>query len=126
MFVKRGLLVRGEDKRRRESPTSQSTRFALLYAMVIAGYPLVSVFPVLFKVDSRYFSIPFRALVLALGLWAIVRVGIRYRRFCRSKAWIPLSVFWILYLIRLLVDTVILEVCPVKRGHKLDWAVMQA
>src|SRR5262245_18075032 len=46
---------------------------AILYALAVAGYALVAGLPLLFGTDSRATAVPFRAIVLALSLWALFR-----------------------------------------------------
>lgn len=78
-----------------------------LYALTIAGYPLVSVFPVLGGWSSRVASIPYRALVVSLALVVVALLGIRKGRLrVAATVWLPLALFWALYLFRLTLDTV--------------------
>src|SRR5665213_594049 len=85
---------------------------ALLFAFTIAGYSLVSAIPSLTGVDSRVVSIPFRAISLGLALLVGMVLGVRHRLY-RGAAWFPLLTFWVLYVIRMAVDTVF-DPIPVK------------
>ncbi|HSK19871.1 MAG TPA: O-antigen ligase family protein [Longimicrobiales bacterium] len=83
---------------------------ALLYAAVIAGYPLVSGLPLVLGVDSRVASVPFRAFVLLYSIALFVGVSIVHRRAYRGLYWIPFILFWVLYIVRLFLDIVFLPV----------------
>ncbi len=50
----------------------------LLLALSVVGYPLVSAFPVLLDINSRFVSIPFRALILLLSL-IFLALGVRHK-----------------------------------------------
>jgi O-antigen ligase/polysaccharide polymerase Wzy-like membrane protein len=79
----------------------------LLYPLAIAGYPLVSAFPVLLDVPSRIFSIPFRALMLLLSLFVLLRLVTGAARVYRGLFWVLFVLFWIFYSLRFASDTVI-------------------
>jgi O-antigen ligase len=83
---------------------------ALLYAAVIAGYPLVSGLPLVLGVDSRVASVPYRALVLLYSVALFVIVSIVHRRAYRGLYWFPFILFWVLYILRLFLDIVFLPV----------------
>ena len=85
-----------------------SLSIALLFGLTVAGYPLISAIPVLFGLDSRAVSIPYRAFVALLSLGVIVSVAIRRRKAYSGLFWFPFAVFWALYLLRLVLDTVFL------------------
>ena len=87
--------------------------FPWLFAAIVAGYPLVSVIPVLFGLESRRISVPFRAAVLGLSL-AVVLAAVSKRRFRFRQALVPLFVFWAFYSSRILFDTVLR---PVELGR---------
>ena len=77
---------------------------AALYAAAIAGYPLVASVPVAFDLESRAVSVPFRAVVLGLSIWTVSR-SVRRRELYTGSLWVPLGIFWVLYLARMLSDT---------------------
>jgi hypothetical protein len=82
---------------------------ALSYAFVTAGYPLVSTVPIAFGLESRVVTVPYRALVLGLSLWSIWR-SLERRELYRGALWLPLGMFWVLYLARMLSDTLLFPV----------------
>lgn len=84
-----------------------SVLLLLLYPLTIAGYPLVSTFPVLLGVSSRVFSVPFRAFMLLLSLFVVVRLITGVTRSYRGLFWVPFVLFWGIYSLRLVSDTVI-------------------
>lgn len=79
---------------------------ALLLAMIVAGYPLVSTLPGFLNVESRIISVPFRAFVLLLSFALILSRVICKRHIYLGVLWFPLLVFWSFYFIRILLDTV--------------------
>ncbi len=78
-----------------------------LYALSVAGYPLVSIIPVVFGMPSRWTSVPYRALVLGLSLVVLIPAVMRSPRFYRGVLWAPLALFIVLYLYRLYLDIVL-------------------
>ena len=80
---------------------------SLLYPLSIAGYPLVSAIPALVSLDSRPFSLFFRAVVLGLSLAAILQMLSARVSVYRGYGWLAVLVFWALYSLRLLIDTVL-------------------
>lgn len=83
-----------------------SWAIAGLFALLIAGYPLAAVIPVLAGIENRLVSVPFRALFLLLALAVIAFLGIRRRTLYTGVFWVLLAIFWLLYGLRLLLDTV--------------------
>lgn len=84
-----------------------SVLLLLLYPLTIAGYPLVSTFPVLLGVSSRFFSVPFRASMLLLSLFVVLRLITGVTRPYRGLFWVPFVLFWGIYSLRLVSDTII-------------------
>jgi O-antigen ligase len=79
---------------------------ALLYALTLVGFPLVSTLPTLLGVGSQVVSVPFRMLVLGLAgaigyLWLLNRT-----RLCGGAAVYLALLFWLLLLGRVFMDTV--------------------
>lgn len=77
---------------------------ALLFALSLAGYPLIAIFPVVFGSDTQLFTIPYRATVLFLSLLAtyfLLRAG---ARIFVSKFWIAFAIFWVLYTARIMYE----------------------
>ena len=78
---------------------------AVLYALTLTGYPIISFIPTVMGVPSRMASIPFRAGYLVLATIVLLQ-NIRWRRVYYGPVWFPLGIFWLLYLMRLATDTV--------------------
>lgn len=79
----------------------------LLYVLGIAGYPLVAPLPLMFEVDSRIVTVPFRGLFLAIALVVFLSMIRRRDTIYTGQFWWPYSIFWGIYIARLLVDTLI-------------------
>ena len=77
---------------------------AILYALTVAGYPLVSAIPTFAGVDSHLASLIFRAIYFALAVTVLIR-NLRAGSLYVGIAWLPLGLFWILYTGRLVWDT---------------------
>lgn len=97
---------------------------ALLFALTIAGYPLVSSLPFLLGVDSRVTSVPYRAAILVISLLIII-YQMKFRSNSRSSTiFYLLWIFWVLYLIRLLSDTLISPIpLPISSEEYLLFAI---
>lgn len=89
---------------------------ALLYGLVIAGYPLISILPLLLKTESQPISVSFRAFVLALSI-AIIIFVIGKKRSYKGIFWLPLLVFWSFYIFRLVSDTILF---PINLGFEVS------
>src|SRR5260221_2725896 len=74
---------------------------AFLFALSLAGYPLIAIFPVVFGVDTQIFTIPYRAAVLSLSLLALFFMVRSGTKLFVSKFWIAFAVFWLLYSARI-------------------------
>lgn len=83
---------------------------ALLFGLLIAGYPLISSLSPLLGIGSRFFSVPYRAFVLVIALGILIWTGLNRGRLYRGLFWLPLSLFWSLYFLRLLLDTAVFPV----------------
>jgi len=92
-----------------ESSTDRQWILATLYAASVAGYPLIAGVPVALALDSRAISIPYRAIILGLSIGVIIRSA-RQRRLYTGILWLPLGIFWTLYLARMLSDTFMVPV----------------
>jgi O-antigen ligase len=99
--------------------TILSWSLALLFALAVAGYPLVSSISLLLGVDNRPISVVYRAFVMGLAGVVIILLGLGQGRLYRGRIWVPLGVFWALYLFRLLLDTALFPV-PL-RLHPLEY-----
>jgi O-antigen ligase len=83
---------------------------AALYALVIAGYPFVSNFSTLADEHSRLYAVVLRAITVILSIFIIMFVGVKRKRF-HGGLFLPfLAVFWVLYLARLVSDTIMIPV----------------
>src|SRR5436309_88959 len=78
---------------------------AVLYALTVAGYPVVSALPTFAGVDSHPASLIFRVLYFVLAATAIVG-NLRRGGLYAGVAWLPFSIFWILYVGRMMWDIV--------------------
>lgn len=78
---------------------------SVVLALSIAGYPLIAPISLLFGLENRLVSIPFRVLVLLGSLWLIADALASSRRFRVSSTWVLWWGFWFLYLARLSVDS---------------------
>jgi hypothetical protein len=78
---------------------------ATLYALTVAGYPLIATLPIVLGLPSRTVSIPYRAGYFALALFVLAQ-NIRRNRVYFGPAWLPLGLFWLLYTFRLASDLV--------------------
>src|SRR5882672_1463885 len=86
--------------------TKAQSRLGLgvLYAAAVAGYPLIAAVPILLTLESRSISVPFRAVILALSI-VVLLYSVHKRVLYTGALWVPLVVFWALYLSRMLSDT---------------------
>lgn len=82
------------------------TLMGVMYALVVAGYPLISALPLILQVNSRVISVPYRGLVLIYSVAIICWLGVRFGRLYRGIFWIPFIAFWVMYTIRLLLDVI--------------------
>lgn len=96
---------------------------AFLYAAVIAGYPLVSGVPIALGLDSRVITVPYRAFVLGVTLFAIARTAAR-REYYTGPLWMPFVAFWTMYLARMIADTMLFPVPLVQpRGEYFIYGI---
>ena len=87
-----------------------STLQALVFALCLSGYPCIAIFPALFEVETRIFTIPYRAFVLGISLivfFHFFKQGVRV--FTGKYFWIPLLLFWAAYSFRLFYELVLIE-----------------
>ncbi len=77
----------------------------LLIAFGLFGYALISFLPVQLEInESRWISVPYRAVFLALSIWILVKYK-SCRLSYRNLSVIFILMFWTLYIIRLIYDT---------------------
>jgi O-antigen ligase len=79
----------------------------LVFALGLAGYPLVAPLPLILNVDSREISIPYRGFFLGLALMVIVAVIRRRDSFYFGRFWWVFWLFWGIYITRLFADTIV-------------------
>lgn len=84
-----------------------SRAYALLIALTVAGYALVSGLPLVAGLPNRLVSVPYRGLLVLFSLALLVGVSVQRQRVHRGLVWIPFLVFWCLYALRLLLDIVL-------------------
>ncbi|MDA8117613.1 MAG: O-antigen ligase family protein [Actinomycetota bacterium] len=96
----------------------------VLWALILAGYPLVSTLPTILGMDHRLVSLSFRAVVLILSLGLLAVACLERRPARAGLAAMALGGFWALYLLRLLLDTVVAPI-PLRMpaGEYWLWAV---
>ena len=82
---------------------------ALLYALVISGYAFIANIPILLDIQSRLFGISLRTLILLLSLAIILLLGIKRRKLYAGPLWLPLSIFWVLYIGKIGLDTLVIQ-----------------
>jgi len=77
----------------------------LLISVGLFGYDIVSFAPSIFNVtNSQIFSIPFRAIFLALSIWVIIKYK-PIKTNGRNIAINLILIFWVMYLMRMAYDT---------------------
>lgn len=80
---------------------------AALLTLALVGYPAIAPIAILAQLPSYVVSMPFRALVLALALSVLARSLVTQVRVRMTPFWIVFSVFWTLYVSRMIVDAVL-------------------
>jgi len=84
---------------------------ALLYGLTIAGYPLISSLPIILQTEeTRVVSIPYRAFILVLSIIIIFSYITGEKRRYKGIFLLPLFVFWLFYILRLLSDTLLFPI----------------
>lgn len=88
-------------------PTRFMSRWApWLLLLNLFGYPLIGLIATIADIDSVFASIPLRAVTLTVSLYVIVCTA-RRARWWRRNAW--LAAFWIVYLLRLIYDSTVVQ-----------------
>lgn len=73
---------------------------SIFYMILLAGFIVISGFPYFFSVESRVFTVPFRAIVLAFSIFIILRAIFYHKgKVNLNSTIIFYVVFWIVYLI---------------------------
>ena len=101
---------------------SSYVSFLMISVLVLnlSGYPIVASITGLLGLDNRLVALAFRILLL-LGSVALIAAILTNRvRVYRGWVWVPMLVFWLVYLIRLILDTKIV-VPPLSRGPNEYW-----
>lgn len=89
---------------------------ALLFALTVSGYPLMANVPVFMGIESRAFGVSLRIIVVLFSFFVIVFYGIRYKRFYSGWIWLVWGTFWILYIGRIAVDTLVAPIALSRPG----------
>lgn len=87
--------------------TIYSSLLAWLYGLVLAGYPLLANFSVYLDLQGRLVGMASKGMILLLSIVMILWIGVIRGRLYLGLATIPLFVFWILFLGRIFVDTIV-------------------
>ena len=77
---------------------------AILYAVTIVGFPLVSTIPLVLDIESQLATIPYRVFVVGLVLWILGRWCFFGARVYAGVVLVPVLVFWVLLLGRMFWD----------------------
>ena len=89
-------------------------------ALSLSGYPLVASMTSLLGIENRPVAIGFRLILLLTSVFLILAILANHVRIYRGWVWIPILVFWTLYVIRLWLDTKILS-APLSREPVEYW-----
>lgn len=82
--------------------------YSLLFALVIAGYPIVASLVSLLGIESRVATVPYRVVVIAFGVLVAYLASIyNWGRWYRGAGWVFFGAFVALYVLRLIIDTVV-------------------
>lgn len=87
-------------------PAAQSAAgsLALLYAVTIVGFPLISTLPLVFGFEVQLASIPYRVFVVGLVLWILGRWCFFGARVYAGALLVPVLLYWLLLLVRMFWD----------------------
>jgi O-antigen ligase len=92
-----------------EEPVRASPIQALLFALSLAGYPLIAILPTFFNIDTQRITIPYRAFVLFVSAVAIFILVRNRTKIFKSKFWFYFLTFWCLYGCRLFYELVLAD-----------------
>lgn len=99
---------------------ASSALLALLYALAIAGYPVVSGIALLLHMETRVSSIAYRAVVVFLTLITVLRWLVLRKKICLPWELIPLFLLWGVMLFRLAWDSWVMSLsAPWKAWEEL-------
>ena len=76
-----------------------------LYALSIAGFPLVSAIPVLLGLESRPISVVYRAFIVCLSFVVLLYVGVIKKSLYIGRFWILMLYLWLIIILRLTWDS---------------------
>ena len=89
-----------------------------LYALVICGYPLLANLSIYFELHSRVIGISAKLAVLLLSGIIVLWIGLVRGRMYVGVLLLPLSVFWILFVGRIVMDTMLDPVILTRPGFE--------
>ncbi len=82
----------------------------LIYALQIAGYPLISPISIIFGLDNnRLIAIPFRVVLFFTSI-LVIFFAVRREKVYKGFVLFPIILFWSLYLVRLISDTLLFPI----------------
>lgn len=90
-----------------------------LIVCAIGSYPMVAGLPELLDISSLFASVAIRSAILLLSSTVFVNFVLKRRLFYKGKLWLPILVFWLAYIGRLLYATSVtgnLRLSPVEYG----------
>ena len=87
--------------------TTIDSQVVLLLVLSLVGYPAIAPVSLLLGVANSVVSIPFRAVVLMLAFSIITRAVIADPRIRLTPFWVLWSVFWVLYITRMTLDSLL-------------------
>lgn len=77
---------------------------AVFYGVGLFGMHIALLIAVFFYIPSRFATIPFRGLVLAISIWAIIFAVAKGFSFYKGKLWWALGVFWAFYALAIFME----------------------
>jgi O-antigen ligase len=96
--------------------------YKILAGLNLFGFPLLVSILALFSINSTSYSIALRAIILGLSLWLLFKLLIDNKvKITKGIFWVPLTIFWIAYLIRLYIDTLINPSYALSRAVEEYW-----
>ena len=90
-------------------PAMLSLCIALLYGLVLSGYPLMANILLFAGIQDRIYSVALHVAIFLLSIVVVLFLGIERNRIYRGILWLPISMFWIIYIARITLDTVFLS-----------------
>ncbi|MDH7570893.1 MAG: hypothetical protein QHJ73_15045, partial [Armatimonadota bacterium] len=102
-------------------PPRPSYPLAVLYALTIGGFPLVSILPLMFETGSRTFTLPYR-IVVVLGCLVFLFVSVlRRRRFYTGPIFWAAMLQWTFLFLSMARSVWFTEVMPIQTAR--EWTL---